>query len=70
MTLEQEGFRWRDDDGSESGASPLAAQDAQITRAISTNTRLRALINATGDPASAGYQLEWRLGAGTWRKVR
>lgn len=69
-SLDQEGFRWRDDDGNEAAASWLAAQDAQLTRAISTNTRLRALVNATGDPAASQFQLEWRLQGGTWRKVR
>jgi hypothetical protein len=57
-TLEQEGFRWRDDDGNESGASWLASQDSNLSRAISTNTRLRVLVNATDDPASAQYRLE------------
>jgi hypothetical protein len=60
-TLEQEGFRWRDDDGNESGASWLASQDSNLSRAISTNTRLRVLVNATDDPASAQYRLEYKL---------
>ena len=69
-TLEQEGFRWRDDNGSETGASWLAAQDAQISRVISTNTRLRMLVNATSDPASSQYQLEYKLSTdAAYRKV-
>lgn len=70
VTLEQEGFRFRADDGSESAATWLANQDTSISRLISTNTRLRMLLNATGDVAAAQYQLEWRLSGGTWRKVR
>ncbi|MFI5401309.1 MAG: hypothetical protein ACHQ1G_00005, partial [Planctomycetota bacterium] len=58
-TIEQEGFRFRADDGSESGASFLAAQDTDITRPKATNTRLRVLANATGDPASKQFQLEY-----------
>ncbi len=59
--LEQEGFRWRDDDGSESGATWLASQDSNITRAAATNTRLRVLVNSTHDPGSSPYQLEYKL---------
>lgn len=69
-TRDQEGYRFRADDGSESAATWLANQDTVITQPISTNTRLRMLVNATGDPAAAQYQLEWRISGGTWRKVR
>ena len=68
--LEQEGYRWRDDDGSESTATFLAAQDVDITRVKNTNTRIRALVNATGDPASEQYQLEYRkVGATDYNKI-
>jgi hypothetical protein len=72
VVLEQEGFRWRDDDGSESGASWLEDQDVDTTIAKSTNVRLRVLLNATGDPPSTQYQLEYKEtsdGASEWRKV-
>jgi hypothetical protein len=59
-TLEQEGFRFRDDDGSESGASWLADQDTNISRDKNLNTRLRVIVNATQDPASTQYQLEYK----------
>jgi hypothetical protein len=59
-TLEQEGYRWRNDDGSESGASWRQSQDTSDTVAKNTNIRLRALLNATGDPAAATYQLEYK----------
>lgn len=70
LSEEQEGFRWRADDGSESTATWLAIQDTSITRATLTNTRLRVLINATGDPDPAQYQLEYRkVGDTDWKKV-
>lgn len=69
-TVEQEGFRWRADDGSESAASWLAAQDTNITRMADTPTRLRTLLNATGDPASFTPQLEYKLSSdSTYIKV-
>jgi len=68
--LAQEGFRFRDDDGSESSASWLIAQDTNISRASLTNTRLRVLLNATNDPASSQYQLEYKEDVdSTWQKV-
>jgi hypothetical protein len=59
-TIEQEGFRWRADDGDEDGATWLANQDTDISRAPDTNTRLRTLINSTGDASSTQYQLEYK----------
>jgi hypothetical protein len=60
VVLEQEGFRFRDDNGSESGATWLTYQDTDITRGKNTNTRLRVLLNTTDDPSSAQYQLEYK----------
>lgn len=69
-TLEQEGFRWRDDDGNETTATWLANQDTSITRAMGVNTRLRVLVNATNDPVSQGYRLEYRRNPGSnWQAV-
>ncbi|MFZ1721029.1 MAG: hypothetical protein WAU07_00835, partial [Microgenomates group bacterium] len=63
MAVEQEGYRFRADDGSETTATWLAAQDTTINRAVSTPTRLRTLINSIGveDPDSAQYELEYKL---------
>ncbi len=70
-TLEQEGFRWRDDNGSETTATWLASQDTNITRAKLTTTRLRMLINASGDPASQRYKLRYRrVGDSGWRDLK
>ena len=62
-TLEQEGFRFRNDDGSESTATWKDAQDANITLASDTAFRLRMLINATLDPDVKNLQLECRYKA-------
>lgn len=58
LSYEQEGFRFRNDDGSEAAATWLAAQDINITRAAALNTRIRVLVNATNDPPAEQYQLE------------
>jgi hypothetical protein len=73
-SIEQEGFRFRNDDGSEAAATWKANQDVNITLAADTAARIRMLLNATGDPASIGAQLEYRYkpsgGAfGPWTKV-
>lgn len=71
-TYEQEGFRWRDDDGSESGASWLANQDTDVSRADETTTRLRVLTDVTGDAPSEGATLQYRRddeAATEWRDV-
>lgn len=59
-TVEQEGFRWREDDGSETTATWAAAQDTHINAAVSTTRRLRLLLNGTGDPASTQYRLDYK----------
>jgi hypothetical protein len=73
-SIEQEGFRFRNDNGSESTATWKDVQDANITLATTTAFRLRMILNATGDPASIDAQLECRYkpsgGAfGSWAKV-
>lgn len=61
VTREQEGYRWRADDGSETTATWLAAQDTNITRTTGTNTRLRILMDtASADPPSEGATLEYK----------
>lgn len=60
--VQQEGYRFRADDGNETAATWVAAQDTAITRASATNTRLRTLVNSTGaaDPDTSQYQLEYK----------
>lgn len=59
-SVEQEGFRFRNDDGSETTATWVAAQDTDIIRPVSTPTRLRVLLNGTLDRGSEDYRLEYR----------
>lgn len=69
--IEQEGFRFYAD-GTESGSTPLDSQDTDISIAKETTFQERVLLNATGDPASEQYQLEYKEssdGAAEWRKV-
>ena len=71
-TIEQEGFRWRNDDGSESTATFRQAQDVNDTIARNLNIRIRVLLNATGDPPTKQYQLEYKENAdpaAEYRKV-
>lgn len=68
-TLEQEGFRWYEDNGSESAASAAANQDTNITAAAGATKRLRMLVNATGDPATKQFKLQWKKSGGSWADV-
>jgi hypothetical protein len=69
-TLEQEGYRWRDDDGSESAATWLQSQDVNLSRGKNVNTRLRVIVNANENPDSQQFQLEVRKqGVGAWQKI-
>lgn len=68
--LEQEGFIFRNDDGSESTATSKAAQDTNITSASDLNTRLRVLINGTGDPYAQKFKIKYRkVGTTDWREL-
>ncbi len=69
--LEQEGFRFRNDNGSEITATWRQTQDTNDSVAVSTVERIRMLINTTGDAVAQGYQLEARkAGSLDWRKVQ
>lgn len=69
-TVEQEGFRWRADDGSETTATWLAGQDVNVIRPVTTPTRLRVILNSTLDRGSENYRLEYRkVGDQTWEVV-
>lgn len=70
LTRQQEGFRWRADDGDEDGATWLDSQDTDITRAKDTVTRLRVLTNVTDDPPSEALKLQYRkVGDPTWKDL-
>lgn len=69
VTREQEGFRWVNDDGSESASTFAASQDTNITAAAAATRRLRVLVNATGDPPTTAYKLQWRISGGSWADI-
>lgn len=57
-TLDQEGFRFRNDDGTEITATWAATQEVDISEAIGVRKRLRILINGDGDVSSQQFRLE------------
>lgn len=70
--LEQEGFRWRYDDGDEDGATFSAAQDEHSAASIGIRKRLRTIVNVTGTPSTEEFELQYRrVGSPSedWRKV-
>jgi hypothetical protein len=71
MSLDQEGFRWRNDDGDEAAATWKAAQDTSISLPIDQNMRLRVLVNdASPAPAASAYRLEFATHGGSdWKPV-
>lgn len=69
-SIDQEGARFGADDGSESAHTWAAAQDAGLTSPLGTAVLIRALLNATGDPATAAYTLRYQKnGAGGYVPV-
>ena len=60
VTIEQEGFRWRNDDGSESGATWAQNQDVNDTVNQEVNTRLRVLGDADGDAPTQAATLQYK----------
>ena len=64
---EQEGFRWRNDDGDEDAATWAASQDTDITAAAGQVRRLRILTNVTNNPPAKALKLQYRrVGDTTW----
>lgn len=67
ITLDQEGYRFRNDDGNEATATWKAAQDTNVTLAPGSVARLRFVVNGTGDPTSKALKLEFRkVGQTPW----
>jgi len=69
---DQEGFRFRNDNEDENSATWRQDQDVDDTIAKDTILRLRVIVNATNNPASQNYQLEYKRSADAaseWRKV-
>jgi hypothetical protein len=68
--LQQQSFQFRFDDGSESAAKAFFGHDTPIIRPVTTNTRLRVLVDAVNlDPASTQYRLEYAKNGGAWTPV-
>ena len=59
-TLEQAGFRFRNDDGSEALATWRQNQDVNDTVNQEETFRLRFLIQGVNDPAASQFQLEYK----------
>jgi hypothetical protein len=69
-SLDQEGFRWRNDDGNETTATWNANQDTDISAGAGINKRLRVIVNATGDPAAKDFLLEGKKSTDSdWIKI-
>ncbi len=73
LTYEQEGFRWRNDDGSESAATWRQAQDVDDSIGKEENIRVRVLSDSAGaDPPTATASLQYKRddeAAAEWRDV-
>jgi hypothetical protein len=70
--LEQEGFRWRNDDDDEANATWRQDQDVDDEIAKETNIRLRTILNATGDPDTQQFEIQYKEtsdAASEWRKI-
>jgi len=59
--LEQEGYRWRNDNGNETTATWIASQDTNVSIHKEENIRIRFIINATDDVASKQFNLQYKL---------
>ncbi len=73
LVWEQEGFRWRNDDGSESAATWRQAQDVDDSVGKEENIRVRVLSDSAGaDPPTSTATLQYKLDTDPtteWRDV-
>lgn len=58
--INQEGFRFRNDDGSESAATWMQNQDTDASQSKNTNVRLRTVLDTPADPVSIPFRLEYK----------
>jgi hypothetical protein len=69
-TLTQVSYQFRNDDGDEDGATPKAAENTPVTVTPGSTFRMRILVDADQDPASADFQGDFRkVGDATWKKL-
>lgn len=69
VPTEQTHFRYYNDDGSESAATGLAAEDTNINAVNDAVVRIRLQVDTSGDLGSTSFQLEAKLNSGTYQKV-
>jgi hypothetical protein len=69
VLVAQEGFRWRNDDGDEDGATWKAAQDTNASTALAAGARLRVLLDATGDVTVTPTLYYKKTSDSTWLPV-
>ena len=68
--LVQEGFRFRNDNGSETAATWAENQDTNITWGLNTNLRFRALIDSPGSATTTTLGLQYKIStSSTWKPV-
>jgi len=71
VTWEQEGFRFRNDDGTEITATWVAVQDTSVSLVAETNYRLRVTSVATGNPPLTNATLQYRkVGDTDWQTIQ
>lgn len=56
----QQSFRWYNDNGSETTMTAAVAQDADLSGSSGTNYILRMQLDATGNPNSTAWRLEYK----------
>lgn len=66
---DQEGYRFRNDDGSETTATWREVQDAITYVDAEEVFRVRFLLDQANGPANITPRLEWKQGAGSWAAV-
>lgn len=67
ITIDQEGFRFRNDDGNEASATWDGAQDTDITQPQNTTRRIRFILNTTGNANAILPKLEGKpANAANW----
>ncbi len=69
-SIAQEGFRFRNDDGSETTATWKAAQDTSITADVNQNVRLRTLVDLTSTSTVSQLGLQYKISSSSvWKSV-
>lgn len=68
--IDQEGFRFRNDDGTEITATWKSGQDVDIAILGDNQFRLRFVVDVQGDPAAYGFRLEAKkVGDSVWHRI-